>query len=175
MKPLSFVVPIKTASTANLREHWAQKHERTDAQKSATRRQLDKGERPGPLLVVRLTRVSPRPLDDDNLRGALKSVRDAIATWLRVDDRTCLVRWDYEQEKGEPCVRVEVLSPLACATNDGPPASERERFVDSVTAEVAEAFARAVAPAPARPRRLAPRELAALATPASYPAKGGAQ
>jgi hypothetical protein len=66
----------------------------------------------GPLLVVKLTRVAPRALDDDNLRGALKSVRDGLASWLKVDDATPLVRWEYGQEKGEPEVRVEVSSVL---------------------------------------------------------------
>jgi hypothetical protein len=103
----SFVVPVKTASTSNLREHWAQRHKRVAGQKAATRLMCPAWAA-GPLLTVRLTRVSPRPLDDDNLRGALKSVRDAVATWLKVDDASPLVRWEYGQEKGEPAVRVDV-------------------------------------------------------------------
>lgn len=102
-----FDVPVKTASTSNLREHWAAKNKRTDAQKRATRSRCPPWTG-GPLLLVTLTRVSPRALDDDNLRGALKSVRDAVATWLRVDDASPLVRWEYAQEKGAtPMVRVE--------------------------------------------------------------------
>jgi len=106
-----FEVPVKVASTSNLREHWAAKHKRTDAQKRATRAKcpLWTG---GPLLVVTLTRVAPRRLDDDNLRGALKSVRDAVASWLRIDDASLLVRWEYQQETGKvPLVRVEGHTP----------------------------------------------------------------
>lgn len=182
MTCIRFEVPIKTKSTANLREHWAAKYKRTDAQKSATRRKCPEWQA-GPLLVVRLTRVSPRMLDKgDNLNSALKSVRDALASWLRVDDRTPLVEWLYAQEKGaEPHVRVEVGwgdSPLVIAAN---------------TIRAAEAFgmtwpppaptpdaSRAMAGPPrppesiseARPRRTrkAPAELRALATPNTYPA-----
>lgn len=108
MTPIRFEVPIKAQSTSNLREHWAVKNKRVDAQKRATRSRCPPWAG-GPLLVVTLTRVAPRALDDDNLRGALKSVRDAVATWLRVDDASPIVRWEYGQEKGaEPCVRVEV-------------------------------------------------------------------
>lgn len=61
------------------------------------------------MLVVRLTRMSPRQLDShDNLRAALKSTVDAVASWLRIDDGSMLVRWEYAQEKGEAAVRVEV-------------------------------------------------------------------
>lgn len=121
MNRISFEVPVKTASTSNLREHWAAKHKRTDAQKAATRRRCPQWTA-APMLYVRLTRVAPRALDDDNLRGALKSVRDAIASWLRVDDRSPLVGWLYEQQKGPtPLVRVEVdARPLGVESELGP-------------------------------------------------------
>ncbi|QSQ14070.1 hypothetical protein [Myxococcus landrumensis] len=108
MTCIKFDVPIKAPSVSNLREHWATRAKRTDAQKAATRRRCPEWQA-GPLLVVRLTRVAPRALDDDNLRGALKAYRDAVAQWLRVDDRTPLVSWLYAQAKGpEPLVTVEV-------------------------------------------------------------------
>lgn len=121
MNRISFEVPVKTASTSNLREHWAAKHKRTDAQKAATRRRCPQWTA-APMLYVRLTRVAPRALDDDNLRGALKSVRDAIASWLRVDDRSPLVGWLYEQQKGPtPLVRVEIdARPLGVESELGP-------------------------------------------------------
>lgn len=96
-------VPIKLQSTANLREHWAAKHRRTAPQQKAAAllskslvRQLR------PALTVTLTRVSPRELDDDNLRGALKAVRDGVASALRLDDRCPLVAWAYAQRRGAP-------------------------------------------------------------------------
>jgi hypothetical protein len=53
-------------------------------------------------LIVTLTRVAPsNGLDDDNLAGALKGVRDAVAEWLGVDDRDrATVRYEYEQRRG---------------------------------------------------------------------------
>lgn len=58
-------------------------------------------ERPSLPCVVTLTRLAPsNGLDDDNLAGALKAVRDQVAVWLGVDDRRReLVRYRYEQER----------------------------------------------------------------------------
>lgn len=109
MKPLSFVVPIHTESMSNARLHWSVKAKAVQAQRRATAYRTPPALKAlGPLLVVTLTRVSPRELDDDNLRGALKGVRDQVASALRVDDRSRLVRWEYGQEKGEPSVVVSV-------------------------------------------------------------------
>ena len=51
---------------------------------------------------VLLKRIGPRKLDDDNLRGALKAVRDEVAAFLGVDDGDARVQWEYAQGKGEP-------------------------------------------------------------------------
>jgi hypothetical protein len=107
MSCIRFTVPVKAPSLTNQREHFRVRHARTDAQRGATRRQWP-GWDAGPLLVVRLTRVAPRRLDDDNVRGALKSVRDEVAALLRVDDASPLVRWEYGAESGPESVRVEV-------------------------------------------------------------------
>lgn len=129
MRAIHFDVPIKAQSTSNLREHWAVKAKRVDAQKRATRAKCPAWTG-GPLLTVTLIRVAPRRLDDDNLRGALKSARDAVASWLRVDDASPLVRWEYAQEKGtEPMVRVEVTG----ATQ--PPPAERTWTGETATAD----------------------------------------
>lgn len=55
--------------------------------------------RPAVPCSVLLTRLGPSPgLDDDNLVGALKSTRDAIAEWLGVNDRDRMtVRYLYAQ------------------------------------------------------------------------------
>lgn len=50
-------------------------------------------------IVVRLTRITPGELDDDNLRGALKAVRDAVAAWIGTNDRDPLIAWEYGQER----------------------------------------------------------------------------
>jgi len=67
-------------------------------------------------VVVRLERVAPRALDDDNLRGALKAVRDAVAEALGIDDADPRVRWQYGQAvDGRPrfqAVRIQIAEQL---------------------------------------------------------------
>ena len=48
------------------------------------------------VLVVTIVRVG-KELDDDNLQGACKGLRDAVAKSLAVDDRDKRVRWEYGQ------------------------------------------------------------------------------
>lgn len=61
--------------------------------------QVSKPELP---VTVQLVRVSPRELDQDNLRGALKATVDFLAAWLGLpNDRDPRVRWLYGQAKGE--------------------------------------------------------------------------
>ena len=73
-------------------------------------------QREGRLLVC-LTRLSMGRLDDDNLAGAFKHVRDEIARWLGCDDNPgAPVRWSVHQEPHKryrlrPMVRVEILGP----------------------------------------------------------------
>jgi hypothetical protein len=65
-------------------------------------------------LVVELTRVSFGKLDDDNLRQALKGVRDQLAWEMGISDRDPLVKWDYESPgqrhgpKGSAAVHVRI-------------------------------------------------------------------
>lgn len=58
--------------------------------------------------IVRLVRVAPRQLDDDNAAAATKSVRDGVAAALAVNDRDPRVVWLVDQERGQACVRVEL-------------------------------------------------------------------
>lgn len=73
----------------------------------------------GPLLVVRLTRVSPGTLDEDAVPAALKHVRDGVAARLRVDDASPLVEWEYHQAKGQAEVVVQIWK--WNADGDAPP------------------------------------------------------
>ena len=51
---------------------------------------------------IRLERAKRgRPMDDDNLRSALKACRDGVADALGVDDGSPLVTWEYAQVKGK--------------------------------------------------------------------------
>ena len=103
---MNFLIPMVTISAANARECWGERAKRTKAQRRIVALAL--ASTAAPLLLVRLTRQAPRPLDDDNLRGALKAARDEVAAWLGSNDRNPLVAWEYAQAQGEPAVRVEV-------------------------------------------------------------------
>lgn len=106
-------LPLKTRSLLNLREHWAARARRTKAHRAATilalrssRVELPKAD--DQLIVATLVRYGRR-LDDDNLRGALKAVRDGVAEWAGIDDGSPRWRWEYGQDKaGKLGERVEV-------------------------------------------------------------------
>lgn len=57
-----------------------------------------------------LIRCAARLLDDDNLAGGLKPLRDAIAASLGFDDGDPLIRWHYAQcqTDGQPGVIVKI-------------------------------------------------------------------
>jgi hypothetical protein len=101
-------------SAANLREHHHVRARRTKRLREVGRwlacvarltpGLLDSG------LVVLLVRCAPRLLDDDNLAGALKPVRDGVADILGVDDRDSRVTWVVAQERDTaPRVRLVVV------------------------------------------------------------------
>lgn len=104
------VLPLKTVSLANVREHWTKRSKRAKAHRTTAKTLC----RPvataiGLPVVVTLTRVAPsNGLDDDNLRPALKSVRDGIADAFGLDDRDPRIEWRYGQRKGPYSVIVEI-------------------------------------------------------------------
>lgn len=98
-------------------EHWTEKHERHKKQKKIVFYSLsphrDKFSLP---CTVRMTRLAPRELDaDDNLRIALKWVKDAIAEVITQDfvpgraDGDKRIKWEYDQEfSSEYKVKIEI-------------------------------------------------------------------
>lgn len=60
---------------------------------------MDDGTKP---VTVTLTRIAPRPLDDDGWQAAAKSIRDAVAGTLGVKDNSTRVVWRYAQSRGRP-------------------------------------------------------------------------
>lgn len=103
---MEITLPIVTVSEANRRDHWRVKARRVKAQRRAA---WELCPRVGLPCLVTLIRVSPRELDDDNLRGALKAIRDGVADRLGVDDRDPRVEWAYGQRKGSQSVVVELI------------------------------------------------------------------
>lgn len=104
------MLPLKTVSESNVREHWAAKANRAKGQRRIARVMV----RPCPLpALVTLTRYSAGTLDDDNLRGALKAVRDGIADAFTLPDNDPRIRFEYAQAKakrGEYGVQVRIES-----------------------------------------------------------------
>ena len=103
------LVPIRTAPGMNVREHWRARSRRVKAERMAVAWLLKQERSPLLPCSVLLTRLSPRGrLDDDNLPGSLKAIRDEVAAWLAVDDRhDHIVKYRYAQARGSWGVRVE--------------------------------------------------------------------
>ncbi len=102
------VLPIKTVAGLNVREHWRARSARVKRERTTAALLTPASPLP---CVVLLTRLSPGLLDDDNLQGACKAIRDGIADRLGVDDRDPRVTWNYAQERcvrGQFGVRVEI-------------------------------------------------------------------
>lgn len=109
---LCVLVPCEIRSEANLREHWRRKHARTSLQKSAVAWALAKHKPPTnnpPAIKVTLTRIGARRLDDDNLAGGFKAVRDAVARWLGIDDGSDRFQWVYAQRTDKKSRCAEIL------------------------------------------------------------------
>lgn len=109
MKEITWKIPIRLVSESNRTgEHWSVKskrHRTQQLQVKAEMKGIDKlVDFPCEIVMVRL---SPRMLDDDNLVGAFKHIRDQIADCIlpgqakgRADGDLRLT-WKYEQEKSK--------------------------------------------------------------------------
>lgn len=86
-------LPLRLDSRANGRGAWRNHSHTHAAQRRLAAMVLTKhrtklkAELRNGVLPVRLVRIAPRELDDDNLEAAFKSVRDGIADLLGLDDR----------------------------------------------------------------------------------------
>jgi len=99
---ITYSIPVKTISEANVREHWAPKAKRAKAQRTAAwAATSNKLENCPPdddsTLEITLTRLGPRRMDSDNLARSMKAVRDGIADALGIDDGSDRLQWHYKQ------------------------------------------------------------------------------
>ena len=101
-------IPVRLVSLLNSREHHMARARRAKQQRSLARLQTIARLCRSPLwarvangcgLVVTITRIGPRELDDDNLAGSAKHVRDGIADALGIDDGDKRIVWRYRQAK----------------------------------------------------------------------------
>lgn len=111
MSSATYVIPIKTVPGLNAREHWRSRAKRVKAERQATALIVKPFWTP---CICRLIRVSSGTVDEDNLQGAMKAVRDEIAKVCGVDDKPGgPITWVYSQEKGKRgqyAVKVELLA-----------------------------------------------------------------
>ena len=111
MSGASYLIPIKTVTGLNAREHWRKRAARVKAERTAVALIVRPFFTP---CIVRMVRLSSSLCDDDNLQGAMKAVRDEIARICGVDDGpNGPIQWVYAQEKckrGQFGVRVEFLA-----------------------------------------------------------------
>ncbi len=103
---------IRTVSEANAREHWRKRAKRVAGQRAMVRLAMGPNRNPPrPPMIIHLTRIAPRRMDDDNLQRSFKAVRDGVADWLGLDDGSRSLGWLYFQEKGKPKtygIRIEI-------------------------------------------------------------------
>lgn len=107
---VAVTLPVKTVSEMNQRGHWSARARRMKSARFAAFALCPAVALP---CVVRLVRLSAGELDDDNLRSALKGVRDGVADRLGVPDNDPRVRWEYGQERckrGTYGVRLELMA-----------------------------------------------------------------
>lgn len=103
-------IPMELKLSLNSRVHWGVRARRVAAERAIVafafphtwKGTAERSEEKGFRWIVVLTRVAPRRLDDDNLAGRFKAVRDEIARQLGIDDGSSRIAWVYSQTKGEP-------------------------------------------------------------------------
>lgn len=128
MQKIIWEIPIKTVSEANSSEHWTTKSKRHKIQQFLMRQvfKRERSEIPLPC-VVRFTRLSPKLLDDDNLRMAMKWLRDELSDCITDNKRYYInkkgraqrimgrndsdprIRWEYAQQACKVAgIRIEI-------------------------------------------------------------------
>lgn len=108
-EPVKITIPLKLPSLANCRLHWRAMAKLKQGQKEIVSGLMYLQKKCPLPVVVTLTRVGKRKMDDDNLAHAFKAIRDGIAESYGVDDGSNLYRWRYEQRKGkEYAIEIEI-------------------------------------------------------------------
>ena len=89
---------LRLDATPNARAHWTATATKRARERQVITRALAGITPPAGPWRVTITRIGPRPMDDDNRTAAAKGVRDAIAAWLGVDDGDSCVAWEVRGE-----------------------------------------------------------------------------
>ena len=102
---------LRLVSEANAHELPHVRHRRAKVERSIVDTALASTPHPRGVTRVVITRVGKRLLDTDNLAGAAKHARDAVAAWLGIDDGPRgPVAWEVVQEIGKGyAVRIAII------------------------------------------------------------------
>lgn len=127
---LTTTIDVALGRGQNMREHYAVRAKRVKAEREATAEALYsanleenrwasdvsnamKAETNNGARITLHRPWARVPLDSDNLSGAFKGVRDEVAAFLGVDDKSERLHWIYTQSKQPkgtlPTVTIEVL------------------------------------------------------------------
>lgn len=124
---IEFEIPGHVRSKSNARGHWSSRAKVAKLQrqhgKYSTLAAFRAAKKPDPkswletfqpgYAFIRLTRQAVRPLDDDNLRDSLKSVRDGIADAFSLADNDSRLQFHYDQVRGKPsCVAIRIMGQI---------------------------------------------------------------
>jgi hypothetical protein len=108
-------LPIHTVSEKNDHVGWQKKHRARGDMRTAVALSMRAYANVQALKIkppcrVRIVRLAPRELDaGDNLEVSLFRVRDGVADWLGINDRSPEVKWECSQERSKRYgVRIEV-------------------------------------------------------------------
>lgn len=108
----TLTLPLAVVSEANQREFWRKRHARNREQQARIFLEWLAAfgqAKPGTPATITLTRLGGNRLDSDNLAGAFKHVRDALADICEVNDGSDLLTWRYAQEPGGARgIRIEI-------------------------------------------------------------------
>lgn len=92
---------LRTVSEANDRSHWAVKNKRKQEQQQLVAVAMQnalQGKTIELPCTVKLTRIGPKGMDDDNLIRSCKGVRDILAQKLGADDGSDQIKFEYYQQ-----------------------------------------------------------------------------
>lgn len=112
---------FKTRGGMNSREHHYARSRRVKTERAVVGWALRGHTKPATPLQVTLIRFAPSSgLDDDNLASSLKSIRDAFAEWIGVDDKhRDIVRYCYAQARGPWSICIEATPVVAGHQSEG--------------------------------------------------------
>lgn len=123
---ITLYVPVHTVSEMNVHQHWRRRHKRAQAQHEAVALKFAGMPLPALPAVVTFMRISGKTLDDDNLRSALKFVRDEVAAQYGIDDADPRITWRYTQAddvRARGIVRIDIR-PIVAVRDISRPASQ---------------------------------------------------